>query len=100
MSGEKFENLMKIMYKLRKECPWDKEQTHDSIKSASIEEVYELVEAIDEKEIIQHCINNLAKFKVPSSVQFIEALPRNATGKVLKRNLREDLIGSDAPAIS
>ena len=57
-------------------------------------------EAIDEKEIIQHCINNLAKFKVPSSVQFIEALPRNATGKVLKRNLREDLIGSDAPAIS
>ena len=50
MSGEKFENLMKIMYKLRKECPWDKEQTHDSIKSASIEEVYELVEAIDEKD--------------------------------------------------
>jgi XTP/dITP diphosphohydrolase len=50
MSGEKFENLMKIMYKLRKECPWDREQTHDSIKSASIEEVYELVEAIDEKD--------------------------------------------------
>ena len=49
MSGEKFENLLSIMYKLRKECPWDKEQTHDSIKSASIEEVYELIEAIDEK---------------------------------------------------
>ena len=55
---------------------------------------------IEESEIIQHCINNLAKFKVPSSVQFIDALPRNATGKVLKRNLREDLLGSDAPAIS
>ena len=57
-------------------------------------------EKLEEKDIIQHCINNLAKFKVPSSVKFIDALPRNATGKVLKRNLREDLLGSDAPAIS
>ena len=43
---------------------------------------------------------SVAKFKVPSKVEFIEALPRNATGKVLKRMLREDYIGSDAPAIS
>ena len=57
-------------------------------------------QSLEEKEIIQHCINNLAKFKVPSSVKFIDALPRNATGKVLKRNLREDLLGTDAPAIS
>jgi len=57
-------------------------------------------QSLEEKEIIQHCINNLAKFKVPSSVTFIDALPRNATGKVLKRNLREDLLGTDAPAIS
>ena len=57
-------------------------------------------EKLEEKDIIQHCIENLAKFKVPSSVKFIDALPRNATGKVLKRNLREDLLGSDAPAIS
>ena len=35
-----------------------------------------------------------------SSVKFIDVLPRNATGKVLKRNLREDLLGSDAPVIS
>ena len=55
---------------------------------------------LEEKDIIQHCLNNLAKFKVPNSVEFIDALPRNATGKVLKRNLREDLLGSDAPAIS
>ncbi len=49
MTGEKFEELMSIMRRLRKECPWDKEQTHDSIKSATIEEAYEVVEAIDEK---------------------------------------------------
>ena len=42
----------------------------------------------------------VAKFKVPKSVEFVDALPRNATGKVLKRNLREDLVGTDAPAIS
>ena len=42
----------------------------------------------------------LFRSKVPKSVEFIDALPRNATGKVLKRNLREDLVGTDAPAIS
>jgi len=50
MTGEKFEELMKIMRRLRKECPWDREQTHDSIKSATLEEAYEVVEAIDEKD--------------------------------------------------
>lgn len=49
MSAVKFEELMKIMYRLRKECPWDKEQTHDSIKANTLEEAYEVVEAIDEK---------------------------------------------------
>ena len=45
-------------------------------------------------------IKNLAKFKIPASVDFIAALPRNATGKVLKRNLREEVVGSEAPAIT
>lgn len=49
MIGAKFEELVSIMYKLRKECPWDREQTHDSIKSATLEESYEVVEAIDDK---------------------------------------------------
>nr|WP_226990953.1 nucleoside triphosphate pyrophosphohydrolase [Melioribacter roseus] len=49
MTNSKFEKLYEIMKRLRKECPWDREQTHDSIKGATIEETYELVEAIDEK---------------------------------------------------
>ena len=57
-------------------------------------------QSIEEKEIIEHCLKNLAKFKVPQSVEFIELLPRNATGKVLKRELREEAVGSNAPAIS
>ncbi len=49
MTGYKFEELYNIMKRLRKECPWDREQTHDSIKGATIEETYELIEAIDKK---------------------------------------------------
>ncbi len=50
MTGDKFTKLVEVMRKLRTECPWDKEQTHDSIKSATLEEAYEVVEAIDEKD--------------------------------------------------
>ena len=57
-------------------------------------------ENLDADAVIGHCIQNLAKFKVPQTVDFIEALPRNATGKVLKRVLRDQYVDSDAPAIS
>lgn len=57
-------------------------------------------ETLTGDEIIEHCLKNLAKFKIPASVEFISALPRNATGKVLKRNLRDHFVGTDAPAIS
>jgi len=50
MTGQKFQDLADIMQKLRLECPWDREQTHDSIKGATIEETYELIEAIDMKD--------------------------------------------------
>jgi len=50
MTETKFTQLLEVMYKLRKECPWDKEQTHDSIKSATMEEAYEVINAIDEKD--------------------------------------------------
>jgi len=43
---------------------------------------------IDEQIIVDHCAKNLAKFKVPRSVVFVHELPHNATGKVLKRELR------------
>ena len=50
MTGDKFQNLYDIMIRLRKECPWDREQTHDSIKGATLEETYEVLEAIDLKD--------------------------------------------------
>lgn len=43
------DDLLKIMQILRSEngCPWDKEQTHDSIRNNFVEEVYEVADAID-----------------------------------------------------
>ena len=44
---------------------------------------------ITEAEVIAHCRERLARFKCPTGVVFVEALPRNATGKVHKPTLRE-----------
>jgi acyl-CoA synthetase (AMP-forming)/AMP-acid ligase II len=40
------------------------------------------------EQLIEHCRAQLAKFKVPKAVTFVDALPRNPSGKVLKRELR------------
>ncbi len=47
MSARQFENFVEVVRRLRKECPWDREQTHESIRYGLIEEAYEVVEAID-----------------------------------------------------
>lgn len=44
---------------------------------------------VTEQMVLEHCRANLAKFKCPVSVTFVDALPRSAVGKVLKRDLRE-----------
>ena len=45
-------------------------------------------EALTAEEVTQYCIKKLAKFKVPKEIEFIAQLPRNPSGKVLKRELR------------
>jgi fatty-acyl-CoA synthase len=47
-------------------------------------------QSITEAEIFEHCSNNLARFKCPKQVRFVEALPRNATGKIHKPTLRQN----------
>ncbi len=44
-----FERLLNIMDELRENCPWDKKQTFETIRNLTIEEVYELAEAITDK---------------------------------------------------
>lgn len=46
-----FERLLDVMDELREKCPWDREQTIDSLRHLTIEETYELAEAIIEKDI-------------------------------------------------
>jgi acyl-CoA synthetase (AMP-forming)/AMP-acid ligase II len=46
------------------------------------------VAAVTAEELLDHCRARLAKFKVPKDVTFLDALPRNPSGKVLKRELR------------
>jgi acyl-CoA synthetase (AMP-forming)/AMP-acid ligase II len=42
-----------------------------------------------EEELIEHCKAHLASYKKPKSVEFIDVLPKNATGKILRRSLKE-----------
>jgi acyl-CoA synthetase (AMP-forming)/AMP-acid ligase II len=46
-------------------------------------------EQLTEEEVIEYCKQHLASYKKPRSVDFVDSLPRNAIGKVLKRVLKE-----------
>lgn len=46
-TGNSFIRLMQIMLELREKCPWDKKQTIHTLRSMTIEEMYELIDAID-----------------------------------------------------
>ena len=50
------------------------------------------------EELMEFCRERLARFKVPRAVRVIEALPRNPSGKVLKRVLREQAAAPGAAA--
>src|ERR1700693_4743505 len=51
-TGERFERAVSLMERLRAPggCPWDREQTFDSIKPFTLEETYEVLEAIDNRD--------------------------------------------------
>jgi len=51
-AGEKFQQLVEIMARLRgpEGCPWDREQTFDTIKPYTLEETYEVLDAIDRRD--------------------------------------------------
>ena len=47
---KKFSDLLTIMNRLRQECPWDKKQTAESLRQYLLEETYEVVESIDNRD--------------------------------------------------
>jgi len=54
-TGERFERAVGIMNRLRAPggCPWDREQTFDSIKQYTLEETYEVIEAIEQRDWVE-----------------------------------------------
>lgn len=52
-------------------------------------------QSLSQEDVIGHCREHLAKFKIPSRVVFTGPLPRNASGKVLKHTLREDTVTAE-----
>ena len=50
-----WDDLVEIMARLRRSCPWDREQTHESLVRYLIEETYEVVEAIEAKDENELC---------------------------------------------
>jgi MazG family protein len=89
MLEKKFDEFVNIVKRLREECPWDRVQTNDSIKDATIEEVYEVVEAIENKDfdelkkelgdLLLHVVFHSViaegenKFKLEEVIDFIQA---------------------------
>lgn len=49
---------------------------------------------VTEDELIAHAREKLTAFKAPKHIRFVDALPRNASGKILKRELRDRFTGS------
>ena len=52
--------------------------------------------ALTESDVLDHCQGKLARFKIPAGVAFVEEIPRNPSGKILKRLLREEYPGPAA----
>lgn len=51
--SEQISRLIQVMDQLREKCPWDKEQTHQSLLKYLIEETYELVDAVENADSVQ-----------------------------------------------
>ena len=49
--AEAFKRLLKIMDELRAGCPWDRKQTMECLRNLTIEETYELADAILDKDM-------------------------------------------------
>ncbi|MGE8205154.1 fatty acid--CoA ligase family protein [Heyndrickxia sp. NPDC080065] len=50
--------------------------------------------SLTEAELIEYCKQHLAKYKLPKTIEFIEELPKNTTGKILRRALKEQMLQS------
>jgi long-chain acyl-CoA synthetase len=50
--------------------------------------------SLTEQDVLEYCKEHLAKYKLPASIEFIDELPKNTTGKILRRALKEQVLQS------
>ncbi|WP_284035499.1 long-chain-fatty-acid--CoA ligase [Neobacillus sp. 114] len=64
---------------------------YDELWGEKVHAVVELKsgEVVEEQEIIDYCRDKLAGYKIPKSVDFVEKLPKNPTGKIVRRTIKE-----------
>ena len=89
---EAFGRLLDIMDTLRAECPWDRKQTLESLRHLTIEETYELADAIEENdlnEIKKELGVILADKYAPSGSLGILRFATNAENDEFKKQLRD-----------
>ncbi len=87
------EELNKVVHELREKCPWDKKQTWESLRKLTIEELYELIDAIDNKENTPELIKELGD--VLLHVMFYSMIAEEETRfdlALVCKSLREKLI--------
>lgn len=104
-----FDTLRQVISMLRGPdgCPWDKKQTHESLRSYAIEEVYELIEAIDQQDdeaIIAELGDVLLQIMLHSQIGedagyfTIEDVIKSTTEKMIRRHphvFEEEVYGSE-----
>lgn len=90
--GQQFERLCRIMHRLRRDCPWDREQTHESLRQYLLEETYEVLHALDERRYHELCeeLGDLM-LQVVFHAEVAEEADRFDIGAVL-REINEKLI--------
>ncbi len=54
---------------------------------------------VSEQDLIEHCRERIASYKKPKHVRFVDGLPRTATGKVRKQELRKSAAAEFSPAV-
>ncbi|HEY0218247.1 MAG TPA: AMP-binding protein, partial [Afipia sp.] len=68
---------------------------HEHLGEVPVVFVVRRIHTVEETHILEHCRLHLSSYKVPSSVHFVEEIPRTGSGKVIRFKLRDTLV---APA--
>ena len=88
----KFTEFVNIVRRLRRECPWDREQTHESLRRCLLEETYEVLESIDN--------NDIEELKKELGDILLQVIFHSVIGEETKSFSLEDVISSETKKLT